>query len=36
MRNCSAISWVEQVTLWGDDDDDVSFILDQHADVEIV
>ena len=31
MSNYSAISWWEQVTFLWDDDDDVCFVLDQHA-----
>ena len=31
----SAISWQEQVTIWWDDDDDVCFELDQHAEFDI-
>ena len=39
MSNISAISWREQVTFWNDDDaddDDVSFVLDQHTELDIV
>ena len=35
MRNCSSVSWWEQVIIqWDDDDednDDVCFVLDQHT-----
>jgi hypothetical protein len=31
----SAISWQEQVTIWWDDDDDVHFEPDQHAELDI-
>ena len=31
MTNFSAISWREQVTFQWDDNDDVCFVLDQHA-----
>jgi hypothetical protein len=31
VNNFSAISWQEQVTFQWDDDDDVHFVLDQHA-----
>jgi uncharacterized protein YcaQ len=31
----SAISWREQVTFWWDDNDDVRFVLDQHAELEM-
>jgi hypothetical protein len=34
MSNFSAISWQEQVTFWWDYDDDVRFVLDQHADLD--
>ena len=33
MSNFSAILWREHVTFWWDDDDDVRFVLDQHAEL---
>ena len=33
MSYFSAISWREQVTCWWDDDNDVCFVLDQHAEL---
>jgi hypothetical protein len=30
----SAISWREQVNFQSDDDDEVNFVLDQHADLD--
>ena len=35
MCNFSAISWWEQVTIWWNDDD-VCFVLDQHADLDFL
>jgi hypothetical protein len=34
MRNISAILWWEKVTVWWDDDDEVLFVLDQHAELD--
>jgi hypothetical protein len=34
VRNVSAISWQEQVTFWQEDDDDVCFVLAQHAELD--
>ena len=30
----SDISWRDQVTFWWDDDDDVRFVLDHHAELD--
>ena len=35
MINFSTTSWREQVTFWWDDDYDVRFVLDQHAELDI-
>jgi hypothetical protein len=35
MSNLAAISWLEQVTFWWDDNDDVHFVQDQHAELDI-
>ena len=32
---CKAIWWPEQDTFWQDDDDDIRFILDQHAELDL-
>jgi hypothetical protein len=31
MSNFAAMSWWEQVNIWWDDDDDICFVLNQHA-----
>jgi len=35
MSKYSAISWCEQVTFWWDYDDNVYFVLDQHAELDL-
>jgi hypothetical protein len=34
MSNFLAISWREQFMFWWDDDDDVCFVLEQHAELD--
>jgi hypothetical protein len=34
MSNFSAKSWREHVTFWWDDNDDVHFVLHQHAELD--
>ena len=35
MSNCSAIAWREQANFQWDDDDQVRFVLDQHAELDL-